>query len=161
MNKATEVPVMKDSQQYLDWKKKLQIWEAANDCLQVDKKVQASALFESLTGYHEETVLSELSFADIMIGNDGVKNIIEKLDEFFIGNGTEGAYRAIDNLLQFKRGIDVTMEDFIVEFQCKVNKVKASGTTLPDGVLGYALLNAANITFPMINNLWSKQRAMN
>ncbi len=38
------------------------------------------------------------------------------------------------------------MESFIIEFQIKVNKVKASGTTLPDGVLGYALLNAANFS---------------
>lgn len=38
------------------------------------------------------------------------------------------------------------MENFIVQFQLKVNKVKASGTVLSDGVLGYALLNSANLS---------------
>ena len=37
------------------------------------------------------------------------------------------------------------MKKFLVEFSIKVNKVKASGTVVSDGVLGYALLNAANL----------------
>ena len=37
------------------------------------------------------------------------------------------------------------MENFFVDFQIKINKVKATGTVLSDGVLAYALLNAANL----------------
>ena len=38
------------------------------------------------------------------------------------------------------------MENFIIQFQLIVNKVKASGTVLSDGVLGYTLLNSANLS---------------
>ena len=47
--------------------------------------------------------------------------------------------------MTYKRKPDMAIENFIIEFQLKVNKVKSSGTELSDGVLGYALLSAANL----------------
>ena len=143
--KATKVPVMKKDRPYTDWKKELWIWESTNTTLDVDKKIQAGVLFESLEGIARDTVLSELSVEEISHA-DGVRNIIKTLDEYFIGNETQNAFKAIDDIMTYKRKADLSMEKFIVEFQLKVNKVKTSGTTLPDGVLGYALLNAANLS---------------
>ena len=37
------------------------------------------------------------------------------------------------------------MENFLVKFQLKVNKARASGTVLSERVLGYILLNSANL----------------
>ena len=48
--------------------------------------------------------------------------------------------------MNFKCDKDSTLYNFVVEFQLKVNKVKASGTVLSDGVLGYMLLRSANLT---------------
>lgn len=144
MSKGTKVPVMKNNQQYVDWKKELQIWKNTNTVLQVDKQIQAGILFESLEGIPRQTVLSELSVSEITDVN-GFENIIRTLDEYFVGNETQNAYTVIDELLQFKCEKGSSIENFIIEFQLKVNKVKASGTTLSDGVLGYALLNAANL----------------
>ena len=142
--KATKVPVMRKGQRYQDWKKELQIWQAANEELGVKGKVQACVLFESLDGTPRETILSELEVSDVTTDN-GVENIINTLDNYFLGNETQNAYNAIDNLYKYKRDKSLSVEDFIIEFKIKVNKIKQSGTILPDGVLGYTLLNCANL----------------
>lgn len=142
--KTTKVPSMKKSQPYKDWKKELQIWEATNEVLGVDGKIQAGILFESLEGIPRQTVLSELEVSAIT-ADDGVKNIIKTLDNYFLGNETQNAYNDIDDLMNYKRDKSLSVENFIVEFQLKVNKVKSSGTVLSDGVLGYTLLNCANL----------------
>ena len=48
--------------------------------------------------------------------------------------------------MQFKYSSDSTTENFLITFQLKVNQVKATGTQLSDGMLGYALLKAANLS---------------
>jgi hypothetical protein len=142
--KATKVPVMQPNQPYIDWKKELQIWKATNTALTVGNKIQAGVLFESLSGVPRRTVLSELTVEEI-ISDDGVEKIISTLDNYFMGNTTQQAFSSIDDLMNYKCKPGTTIENFIVEFQMRVNKVKASGTILPDGVLGYTLLIASNL----------------
>ena len=144
-SRCTKVPAMRENQPYLDWKKELQVWEVTNTTLEVEKRIQAGVLFESLDGIARQTVLSELTVNEIT-AEDGVRNIISTLDHFFSGNETKNAYNAIDDLLNYRCDKNSTMESFIVEFQLRVNKVKASGTLLSDGVLGYILLKSANLT---------------
>lgn len=143
--KATKVPVFRKDMLYSDWKKELSIWEATNNIRGVDPKVQAGLLFESLEGKARQTVLSELTVEQIT-GANGVKEITNKLDSFFAGNVTISAFQAHDDLNNFRRNAGTNMENFLIEFQLKVNKVKASGTTLTDDVLGYTLLNSANLS---------------
>ena len=142
--KATKVPVMRKDQPYGDWKKEMQIWKKTNTKLGVDPEIQAGVFFESLEGTPRQTVLSELSVDEIS-HTDGVEKILAALDEFYEGNETQNAFTAHDDLMSYRRKSDTSMESFLVDFQLKVNKVKASGTTLPDGVLGYTLLNCANL----------------
>ena len=134
----TKVPVMKRDQPYKDWKKELQIWKVINSTLEVDPKIQAGALYQSLEGTARQTVLSEMTVAEITSDN-GVHNIVCTLDNFFLGNETVNAYNAIEDLFQYKCQQE-TMQNFIIKFQLKVNKVKAYGTVLSEGVLGYTLL---------------------
>ena len=115
---------MKKNQSYRNWKKELQIWEATNEVLGVEGKVQAGTLFESLKGMPRQTVLSEMDVTDI-IADKGVTNIINILDHFFMGNKIQFAYNAINELMSFKRESGVTVEQFIVEFKLQVNRVKA------------------------------------
>ena len=142
--KATKAPALKPNQPYLDWKKELTIWEMTNTALNVEKRVQAGILFESLEGAPRRTVLSELKVEEIS-SEDGVNNIIKTLDRYFIGNATKNAFTNIDELVRFRCKPNVSIENFIIEFQILVNRVKASGTVISDGVLGYVLLCAANL----------------
>ena len=147
MGKAvpTKVPVMKKNQPYEDWMKRIQVWKATNTVLGVEKKIQAGVLFESLKGNPQQIVLSELKVAEI-IADDGIKNITDTLDNFFMPNKVESAFNALNDLFTYKCEKGVSTESFIVEFQLKVNKVKASGTTLSENLLGYTLLNCANLS---------------
>ena len=123
--KGTKVPVMRANQPYIDWKKELQVWEVTNTALKVEKTIQAGILFESLEGTPRQTVLSELSVAEITSEN-GINNIIKTLDKFFIGNETKNAYTAIDELMRYKCNKEESLENFLIQFQLKVNKVKSS-----------------------------------
>ena len=144
-SKVTKAPVMKKDQQYIDWKKELQIWQCTNEVLKIDKKLLAGVLFESLEGIARQTVLSELSVSEISHEN-GVEKIIETLDEYFIGNETQNAFNAMEELLQYKCEKGTSMENFLVDFNIIVKKVKASGTVVSDRILGFALLNAADLS---------------
>ena len=143
--KPTKVPVMMPDQRYEDWKNELRVWEVTNSALGVESRVQAGILFQALERTPRQTVLSELTVEKITC-NEGVNNIIKTLDRFYLGNETKNAFDVIDNLMDFKCTPDLTFEKFIIEFQLKVNKVKASGTILSDGMLGYTLLKAANLS---------------
>ena len=143
-SKATKVPVMRDDAHYSDWKKELMIWQKANIIRGVDKKVLAAELFESLQGKARATVLSELDI-DVILHDDGIKNILAKLSEYFTGDKVHNSFQAHDELLKFRRDPSMSLEDYLIEFQLRMNKVKASGTVLDAGFLGYALLDCANM----------------
>ena len=143
--KPTKVPSIGEDSLYSDWKKEIEIWQLTNNVLGCNKSVLAGSLFASLTGQAKDTVLSGLKTAEIM-HDDGVDNIMAKLDEFFLGNLTKNAFQVHDDLVKFKRKVNTNFKDFLVEFQVKANKVKASGTELSEGVLGYILLTCANLS---------------
>ena len=144
--KPTKVPAMRKNQPYLDWKKELHLWQVTNSAIGVQRKVLGGVLYQSLEGIARDAVLSELTVEEMSDDEHGVSNIIKTLDHFFIGNETQNSYNAMDDLIKFKCTDNQTLEAFIIEFHIKVNKVKASGTVLHDGVLGYTLLNSANLS---------------
>ena len=131
MRGVIKIPVMKRDQRYIDWKKELQVWEATNTVLEMDVKLQAALLFESLEGVDRQIVLSELTASEI-IAEDGLHNIIKTLDYFFMENETHSSSRAIDALMQYKLDNNLSIQDSIAEFQIKVNRVKESGMFLSD-----------------------------
>ena len=145
MSNSTKVPVMRPNQPYEDWLKELRIWEATNVALCIEPKIQASSLFQSLQGTPRQTVLSELTVEEI-IADNGVKNIIQTLDSFYLENRTQNAFNVLDDLMSFKRTSDMTIQNFIIKFQLKINRVKNTGMVLCDEFLGYALLKAANLS---------------
>ena len=46
--RASKVPMMKKNQPFVDWRKELKIWQATNNALGVEPKIEAGTLFESL-----------------------------------------------------------------------------------------------------------------
>ena len=143
--KPTKVPSMRDDSLYSDWKKEIEIWIITNETLGCAKSVLSGTLFESLTGQARNTVLSTLKVKDIT-SEDGVKNILATLDEFFLDNEVKNAFEVHDELTKYKRKPTTSYKEFLVEFNLKVNKVRLSGTELSDGVLGYMMLNCANLS---------------
>ena len=142
--KPTKVPSMHQNLAYSDWKKEVKIWQMTNTPLGVNKAVLAGTLFESLTGQARSTVLSSVEL-DNIVSDVGVDNILNALDNFFGVDEVQGGFQAQDDLNNFRRKPNTSYKEFMIEFQLRANKVKLSGTTVSDGVLGYTLLKCANL----------------
>ena len=77
---------------YTDWKKEIEIWQIATS---IKEEKQGAAIFLSLTGKSREAVL-ELTTDEIK-GNDGVKKVIQKLDELWKEDDKKQAFNAYES----------------------------------------------------------------
>ena len=121
--------------------KELQIWESFTD-IPGDKG--GSAVFLSLESKACEAA-SELEVEQIN-NKDGIKNIVAKLDKLYLKDETQSAYEAYDNFERFKCPSDMSISDYINEFERLLNKTKQYGTTMSTDVLAYRLLKSANLS---------------
>ena len=89
--------------------------------------------FESIS---EEDLKSEagvtaiLTFLDQELGKNAIDDVIEKWEEF-------------DNC---RKSENQSLEDFISEFETKYNRIKASGTVIPEEVLAFMLMKRAELS---------------
>ena len=126
---------------YETWKKEIKIWQMFTS---LDKKKQAPAIFLSLTGNSREAIL-ELEL-DKLNCDDGVKNLLEKLDNLYLKDTHHSAYEAYEKFEKFSRVSSMNMNEYIIEFERLYNKIKNQEMTLPEGVLAYRFLNGSNIS---------------
>ena len=136
-----EPPSLKTAKSYDDWIKLMTIWQAFTD---LDKKKQGPALLLSLEDEAQDAALS-LSQAEIT-SDDGVKKIIEKLDGLFKKDETLKKYHALDAFETYKRPANTTIQQYLIEFEKRLNKTKSFGTTWSDDILAYKLLKNANLS---------------
>ena len=134
-------PALSKSISYETWLKEIEIWKLYTDT-PVEK--QGPAIFLTLEGKAREAVL-ELDIKDIS-GADGCKNIVAKLDTLYLKDKAQVAYEAYDKFEQFQRAPEMTMKDFIIEFERLHCKTKSHGVTMSDDILAYRLLKSANIS---------------
>ena len=101
-------------------------------------------MFLSLESRAREAVL-ELDDSKIS-GEDGVKNIIAKLDTLYLKDKTQSAYEAYDSFEQFKKPSDMSVSEYINEFERLKSRTESYGTSLSSNVLAYRLLKSANLS---------------
>ena len=90
-------------------------------------------IFESLTEdqLKSDGGLQEVpTFHDKELGKNAVDDMIEKWDDF-------DSCRKSDSQ---------TLEDFISDFETKYNRIKATGTKLPEEILAYMLMKRAGLS---------------
>ena len=75
-----------------------------------------------------------------------LEKVLEKLDTLYLKEKIQLPCQAYDNFKKFKRPTDMTIAEFVVEFERLYNKAKAHEMVLPDGILAYKFLNNANIS---------------
>ena len=126
---------------YEAWKKELAIWQSFTD---IKKEKQGSALFLTLEGKAKEAAL-ELDLDKFNCEN-GVDNIIKKLDTLYLRDKVQTAYEAYDRLEKFQRKPEMSMTDFIIEFERLLSKTRSYGTEMSEDILAYRLLKSANIS---------------
>ena len=136
-------PPSLDDMSFDDWLIDVEIWEDFNkDRL---KTKVGNYLYQHLKGKAKETVRNDLSGAEIKSG-DGYKLIIESLTKLYKKDTARHEYVTFDKFIKFKRPADMSIKDYLVEYNIRYNKVKSYAGKLPEAVLGYSLLENANLT---------------
>ena len=130
------------SDDYTKWKKKYNIWKTITD---LEKKKQGGNLLLRLDDTTQEQVL-ELLTEDEISSEDGAKKIIQKLDVIFKKDEILTAYREYEDFESFKRPPEMSISEYLNEFEKRWNKTKANGTALSENVLAYRLLRSASLT---------------
>ena len=134
-------PSLKKSSSYESWQKELQIWQAFTN---LPVKKQGPAIFLTLEGKAKEAAL-ELDVAKIS-SDTGVAELLKKLDELYLADKVQTAYEAYDAFEKFHRPAEMSMSNFIIEFERLLNKTKHYGTIMSSDILAYRLLKSANVS---------------
>ena len=103
-------------------------------------------LLDSLEG----NAKAEKAIADIKAeernNDDGVKVITEKLDQIFLEESADEAYKVYWNFINCNKSNETTISEYILEFEHLYKKMIEYGMKLPDPVLTFKLLDGANIS---------------
>ena len=134
-------PALREDIPYESWKKEIQIWQRFTS---LEKEKQALAIFLSLEGKARETEL-EVEVDDLN-KDDGVEKVLAQLDNLFLKDKLQLAYTSYDNFEKFRRPSDMSMADYVAEFERLYNKSKVYEMVLPEGILAYKFLNNANLS---------------
>ena len=126
-------PILSKCSCYEDYKKLLGLWTTFTA---LGKKEQGTAVLLSLEGKAQEAVL-EL--------DDGVSKIIERLDKIYPQDTLIKKYEALDSFENYKRPHDVSVSEYILEFDKRYLRTKNLGTQMSDDLLAYRLLRNANL----------------
>ena len=143
-SKRLAPPRLSEDIPYKSWKNKLEMWKLVCG---IDKKEQGIiVLLQSLNGNKKaEKAVSNLT-AETLYNNDGLNIILEKLNAVFQSEEIEDAYYTYSMFSNFKRNQNVTMNDYIIEFENLHFKMDSHGMKLPDKVLGFKLLDGASVS---------------
>ena len=94
---------------------------------------QALAIHLSLSG-RARNASSEISLTDLEKEN-GVDNLLKKLDTIFLPEIGHRQFKAFNNLYNLRRITEAKMSDFVCEFEHTYFKFKSEEMSLPDPVL--------------------------
>ena len=120
---------------YAEWKKELDIW---SDFTDLDAERQGGALFLTLTGKARQAVLAGVS-RDKIKETTGLKAITKCLDDLFEKDKSQSSFTAYEDFTSYRRSKNCSIQEYLVEFNIKYNKVKSFEMVLPDGVLAFYL----------------------
>ena len=76
----------------------------------------------------------------------GMTTLLERLDKVFLRDDKDKAYEAYKSFDTFQRQENMSMTDYIVEFDKRYNKSKKYEMSLPEAVLAFKILDNAGLT---------------
>ena len=133
-------PSLSKSSCYDDWLKEIEIWQAFTG-LATEK--QEPTVFLTLEGKAREAILN-MDIKKIK-AKVGVENIVTELNKLYLKDKLEMAYETYDAFERFRRPADMSIKDYINEFECLLSKTKKFGTTMSPDILAYSLVKSANL----------------
>ena len=134
-------PKLESDDNYESWKKDIEVWRLLTD---VKPAKQALAIHLTLTG-KARMATSELKVEELN-SDDGVKNVIKKLDELFLKDKSRRQFMAFKRMYGMRRETNVSISNFIPSFEHVYYTFKQEDMTLPDPVVAFMLLAACNMS---------------
>ena len=100
--------------------------------------------FLSLTGQARTAILE----MDISLLNteDGMDKLVEKLDTLFLEDKNQSAFISYENFENYHRERNTSINDYLIQFDRHVAKLREFQITLPEPVLAYRALKSANLS---------------
>ena len=132
-----------DIMTFSDWLFDIAIWEDLLDEKFAKKK--GSFLYQHLKGKAKETVRNEVPSATILSEN-GLNQIIGCLKKLYQSDQSRHEYDTFDKFIKFKRPDTMSIKDYLVDYNLLYNKVEVYAGALPEAILGYSLLENANLS---------------
>ena len=134
-------PVLDKIDEIADWLREIEIWQCVTD---IEEKKQGPVVYLSLTDKIRKSC-NNISVSDLNKDN-GLNTLITKIKTLYAKDINALAYMAYDQFENFKRPDEMTIVDYINEFERLNNKIRQFDMVLPTGVLAYKVLNNANIS---------------
>ena len=134
-------PTLTDGGNYEQWRKQIEAWR---EITSLEKKKQALAVYISLTG-RAAVVTSELEIADLKT-DGGLKLLLEKLDSLFLVDKGRRQFTAFRDLYSLRRNPEVSVRQFVVDFEHLYYNFSKLNMNLPDVVEAFMLLACCNLS---------------
>ena len=140
------LPVYKPERSYELFKTELELWNDITDLADEKRGVAiALSLPDDDKCHLRSTVLEKVDKTKLK-ARDGLKVLIELLDKLLGEDELEDSMRKYEDFEDYKRGRSETIQQFIVNFEGKYDKIKNAGIALPAQVLAFKLLRTSGIS---------------
>lgn len=136
------LPEMRDDLPYEDWRSDVEVW---SDFTDMEAEKQGQAVFLTLVGKARQTVRAGVDRTTLK-SSTGLSSVLSCLDKLYKKDESSCGYSAYEDFSDYRRPDDMSIKDYLVEFNIKYCKLKSYKMTLPDGVLAFYLLKCANLT---------------
>ena len=133
-------PVLDKIHEIEDWLREIEIWQCVTD---IEEKKQGPVVYLSLPDKIWKSC-NDISASDFK--DNELNTLIMKIKTLYAKDINTLAYMAYDQFENFKRPDEMTIVDYINEFERLNNKIRQFDMVLPTGVLAYKVLNNANIS---------------
>ena len=132
-------PLLLNPEFYDLWKREIQLWRLATN---ISPSRQAPA-FLSLTGQARTSIL-EMDIS-LLNAEDGMDKLVEKLDTLFLEDKNQSAFICFENFENYHWECNTSINDYLIQFDRHVAKLREFQITLPEPVLAYRALESANL----------------
>ena len=141
LSSIAKPPVYREGNSYEEYTRDLDIWLL----LKVATKAELGPiLFRTLTP-RAKASCRDLSVEQVG-SPEGFDLIRKRLDKLYLNEVNQRIFATLDTFEKFRRTGDMSINNFIIEFENLHNMVKSHNITYPDGVLAYRLIKAANLS---------------
>ena len=134
------LPTLSRCEDFEEWKHDVEIWQVVTEL----EKKQGPVLYRSLEGQAKKAC-SNIAVKDLC-DKDGFNLIMQKLENVFAKDAEQMAFEDCMKFETFKCSPEMSIVEYITEFERLYNRIQVHDMKHADGVLAYKLLINANIS---------------